>query len=86
MDHVLSPFGRRSSGGNWRIVAGVARYERSVPLQRGFYEPSSGASPGVMRLEDCESLYTHLENEEAITEKCLARYISWGNEYWLPGV
>ena len=67
-----------------------------VSPQRRFYEPFSGASLGVMRLEDCESLHAHLKHEEAIGERYLARYISGIKqsletaeldiEYWLPGV
>ena len=52
-------------------------------------------NPGVVGLVACESLFSHLEVEEAVAEKYLARLFSniqealggcdFENAYWLPG-
>ena len=67
-----------------------------MALLREFYAPSSRISPGLVGVEDCESLFTHLENRKMVAEKYLVRrflstqqFIEGGelnNAYWLPGV
>ena len=66
-----------------------------VALLREFYAPFSHISPGMVGMEDCESLFTHLKNRKMVTEKYLARHFlsiqqfledgELGNVYWLPG-
>ena len=60
-----------------------------------FRAPCSRISPGLVGVEDCESLFTHFENRKMITEKYLARHFlsiqqfveegELNNAYWLPG-
>ena len=67
-----------------------------MALSRGFYAPFSRISPSMVGMEDCESLFTHLENREMVTEKYLVRhflsiqqFIEEGeqeNAHRLPGV
>ena len=66
-----------------------------VALLREFYAPFSHISPGMVGMEDCESLFTHLKNRKMITEKYLVRHFlsiqqfledgELENVYWLPG-
>ena len=42
-----------------------------MALIREFYTPSVGLSPGMVGLEDCESLFNHLRTKKMITEKYL---------------
>ena len=64
-------------------------------IRRGFFAHFAYLSSGMVGLEDCESLFTHLKKEEMITEKFLARHFlaiqqaieiqELGNAYWIPG-
>ena len=66
-----------------------------MALLREFYAPFSRMSPGLVAMEDFESLFTHLKNKKMVTEKYLVRhflsiqqFIEEGdldNVYWLPG-
>ena len=66
-----------------------------MALLREFYAPFSRMSPGLVGMEDCESLFTHLENREMITGEYLVRHFpsiqqfveegELDNMYWLPG-
>ena len=66
-----------------------------MALLREFYAPISRLSPGLVGMEDCESLFTHLKNSKMITGKYLVRhspriqqFIEEGdldNVYWIPG-
>ena len=40
-----------------------------MALLREFHAPCSRISPGMVGMEDCESLFTHLKNREMVTEK-----------------
>ena len=46
----------------------------SKALLREFYAPFSRMSPGLVGMEDCESLFTHLKNKKMVTEKYLVRH------------
>ena len=64
-------------------------------LLREFSGPFADAPPGTACLEDCESLFTHLRNEETAAEKYLVSHFpgiqralgsnELENVYWLPG-
>ena len=66
-----------------------------MSLIREFYAPFVDISPGMVGLEDCESLFNHLRNKKMITEKYLVRHFlsiqqaledgELENVYWLPG-
>ena len=66
-----------------------------MALLREFYAPVIRMSPGLVGMEDCESLFTHLKNKKMVTEKYLVRhflsiqqFIEEGdldNAYWPPG-
>ena len=66
-----------------------------MALIREFYTPFVGLSPGMVGLEDCESLFSHLRTKRMITEKYLVRHFlsiqqsldnnELDNIYWLPG-
>ena len=45
-----------------------------MALLREFYAPFSHISPGLVGMEDCESLFTHLEKKKTVTEKYLVRH------------
>ena len=45
-----------------------------MALIREFYTPFVGLSPGMVGLEDCESLFSHLRTKKMITEKYLVRH------------
>ena len=45
-----------------------------MALLREFYAPFSRISPGMVGMEDCESLFAHLKNRKMITEKYLVRH------------
>ena len=59
------------------------------------FGPFEGSNPGVVGLEDCESLFTHPKTKKMVAEKCLVRrFLSiqealeegdLENAYWLPG-
>ena len=63
-------------------------------LSKACFGPFEGANSGATRLENCESLRTHLKNKKMITEKYLVRrFLSTQqsleeggleNAYWLP--
>ena len=67
-----------------------------MALSREFYAPFSRISPGMVGMEDCGSLFAHLENQGMVTDKYLVRrflpiqqFIEDGemeNANWLPGV
>ena len=44
-----------------------------MSLIRDFYEQFGGLPPGMIGLEDCASLFTHLHTEKTAAEKYLAR-------------
>ena len=60
-----------------------------------FFGPFQGMNPGVSRVEDCESLFTHLKTKKAAAERYLVQNFpsiqqalgdgELGNAYWLPG-
>ena len=62
---------------------------------REFYRHFSDSYPGVVGLEHCESLFTHLKKNKLITEKFLVRHFlavqeaieiqELRNVYWAPG-
>ena len=45
-----------------------------MALIREGYAPFVGLSPGMVGLEDCESLFSHLRTKKMIAEKYLARH------------
>ena len=47
-----------------------------MSLLRDFYGPSEGLNPGMVGLEDCESLFTYVNTERMIAERYLARHFS----------
>ena len=63
-------------------------------MLRESYVHFSDISPGMVGLEDCESLLTHLKNKKTITEKFPVRHFlaiqqvvetqELDNAYWLP--
>ena len=67
-----------------------------MALLRELFAPFSRISPGMVGMEDCGSLFTHLKNRKMVTEKYLARHFfsaqqfvgngELENAYWLPGV
>ena len=66
-----------------------------MAMLREFYGNFSGLRPGLVGLEDCESLFTHLKKSKMVTEKFLARHFlsiqqaleqkELDNVYWIPG-
>ena len=62
---------------------------------REFYGNFAGSKPGMIGLEDCESLFTHLKKSKSITEKFLVRHFmsiqqaleehELNNVFWIPG-
>ena len=66
-----------------------------MALIREFFTLFVGVSPGMVGLEDCESLFSHLRTKKMITEKYLVRHFlsiqqsrdnnELDNIYWLPG-
>ena len=66
-----------------------------MALLRDFYAPFAHLSPGMVGMEDCESLFTHLKNRKMVTEKYLIRHFlsiqqfvedgELDNIYWIPG-
>ena len=67
-----------------------------MALMRNDYETFEGLSPGMIGLEDCESLFTRLKTEETITAEYSERHLpiiqrrpeqgELGNIYWLSGM
>ena len=45
-----------------------------MSMLREFYGHFAGSKPGMIGLEDCESLFTHLKKSKSITEKFLVRH------------
>ena len=45
-----------------------------MALLREFCVPFSHISSGLVGMEDCESLFTHLKNKKMVTEKYLVRH------------
>ena len=43
-------------------------------LSMKFFGPFEGMNPGVVGLEGCENLYTHLETKKMVAEKFLVRH------------
>ena len=66
-----------------------------MTLLKEFYGLFSRVSPGLVGMEVCESLFTHLKNREVLTEKYLVRHFlgiqqsleagELENVYWIPG-
>ena len=66
-----------------------------MALLREFYDPFSRMSPGLVGMEACESLFTHLKNRKMATGEYPARHFlsiqrcieerEPDNAYWLPG-
>ena len=66
-----------------------------MTLLREFYSPFSRIAPGLVGMEDCESLFTHLKNRKMVTGKYLVRHFlsiqqsleegELENVYWIPG-
>ena len=66
-----------------------------MSMLREFYGHFAGMSLGLVGLEDCESLFTHLKNSKMITEKFSVRHFlsiqqaleeqELDNVYWIPG-
>ena len=64
-------------------------------MLREFYGHFAGSKPGMIGLEDCESLFTHLKKSEITTEKFLVRHFlsiqqaleerELDNVFWIPG-
>ena len=64
-------------------------------LLREFYEPFVDMSPGIVGVEDCESLFTHLRRKDTVAEKYMVRHFlgiqrslesgELKNGYWHPG-
>ena len=67
-----------------------------MALLREFYVPFSGAPPGMVGLEDFESLFSDLKNRKLVNGKFSVRHIlsvqqfieegKLDNEFGLPGV
>ena len=83
-----------------RVVWGGEVYAFSatidhMALLREFYGPFSHISPGLVGMEDCESLFTHLKRKKVIAEKFLPRHFlaiqqaieirELDNVYWIRG-
>ena len=45
-----------------------------MSMLREFYGHFAGSNPGLIGLEDCESLFTHLKKSKSIAEKFLVRH------------
>ena len=66
-----------------------------MSMPREFYGHFAGLFPGLVGLEDCESLFTHLKKCKMIAEKFLVRHFlsnrqaieeqELGDVYWIPG-
>ena len=66
-----------------------------MALLRKFYAPSPRMSPGLVGMEACESLFTHLKRQKMVAGKYLVRHFlsiqqfiedeELDNAYWLPG-
>ena len=66
-----------------------------MPVLRELRGYSLNLYPGLVGLEDCESLFTHLKNRKAFAGKSLARHFlaiqraielkELDKAYWLPG-
>ena len=66
-----------------------------MPMLRKFNGRFLDLPPGIAGLEDCESLFTHLEKKKMIAEKfSVRRFVAMqqalaiqvlGNVYWIPG-
>ena len=66
-----------------------------MSMLREFYGNFAGSKPGMIGLEDCESLFTHLKKSKSITEKFLVRHFlsiqqslgekELNNVSWIPG-
>ena len=64
-------------------------------MLREIYGHFANLYPGMAGLEDCEHLFTHLEQNKMITEKFSARHFlatqkapaiqESGNVFWIPG-
>ena len=66
-----------------------------MSLLQGVYAQNRGLNPGIVGLEDCESLHTHLNPQKVAAEEYLVRYFlstqeasehgALGDVYRLPG-
>ena len=67
-----------------------------MSMLREFYGHFVDVYPGMVGLEDCESLFAHLRRKKMTTEKSLGRQLlaiqqaiemkELGNVYWIPGL
>ena len=83
---------RAACGGEIHAFSGMI--DHMAPL-REFYVPFSRRPPGLVGMEDCESLFTHLKRRKMITEKYVVRHVlsiqqfigegELDSAYWLPG-
>ena len=79
---------KSSLGGE--VYTSCDRVDHMSPL-REFNEPSANFPPGMLGLEDCESLFKNLGRKDAITAEYRGIQQSLGNwglerAYWLPGL
>ena len=66
-----------------------------MSMLREFYGHFAGSNPGLIGLEDCESLFTHRKKSKSTTEKFLVRHFmsiqqaleeeELNNVFWIPG-
>ena len=81
--HPLTP-ARGDFDGRMRTRGEKNATRNNVPCRVvEFYKPSQKASPGIVGLEDCESLFTHLRNTEAITESTWPATSGERHEHWV---
>ena len=83
---------RNSLGGEVHALCEMAG---RILLLKDFFGPFWGVSPGLVGLEDCESLFTHLTTKKMNAEKYLVRHsriiqqASGGGDlehaFWFPG-
>ena len=73
--HLTSRFARKlvksSLGGE---VDAFSEMLSHMSMLREFYGRFSDLRPGVVGMEDCESLFTHLKKNKLVTEKFLVRH------------
>ena len=66
-----------------------------MSMRREFHGHSADLYPGMVGLEDCESLFTHLKKKKVVAEKFSVRLLlatqrtieihELNNAYWIPG-
>ena len=77
------------------VVHALGEMADHISSMRDIYAPFQGLNPGMMGLEDCESLFANLKAKKMIAGKNSLRYFSSAqqaleeggldNLYWLPG-